>query len=482
MSKELCYRSATELAMMIKSKDISSLELTQAFIDRIEEHDQKINAVVVRTFENALESAEKADNAVANGEELGPLHGVPMTIKESYVMAGTPSTWGIEANKDNYSDTDGLAVSRFKKAGAHFLGKTNVPKDLADVQSYNVIYGTTNNPWNLERVPGGSSGGSGAALAAGFSALEAGSDIGGSIRTPAHFCGVFGHKPTWGIIPMQGHEVMPGVPDADLSVCGPLARDASDLATALDVMAGPAGRDSIGWQLSLPRYDFEDLKDLKVAVWATDDMSPVSKETEQRVLDVAKCFEKAGSTVAYDARPDFDIKKSHITYQNLLTAVMSSAQPESFVEETRRKVSSLEAGDQSIEAVVTRAGIMMHRDWIRHNFRREKLRSAWDAFFKEWDVLICPQFNTPAFEHDQRPFSERSSVVDGEIFPYMQSVFWAGLIVASYLPSTVFPSGLGKEGLPIGVQVASGPYQDYKTIEVSRLISREIGGFEAPDL
>ena len=147
--------------------------------------------------------------------------------------------------------------------------------------------------------------------------------------------------------------------------------------------------------------------------------------------------------MAYDARPDFDIKKSHITYQNLLTAVMSSAQPESFVEETRRKVSSLEAGDQSIEAIVTRAGIMMHRDWIRHNFRREKLRSAWDAFFKEWDVLICPQFNGPAFEHDQRPFSERSSVVDGEIFPYMQSVFWAGLIVASYLPSTVFPSGLG---------------------------------------
>ena len=174
MSKELCYQSATDLAMMIKRKDISSLELTQAFIDRIEEHDKKINAVVVRTFENALESAEKADNAVANGEELGPLHGVPMTIKESYVMAGTPSTWGIEANKDNYSDTDGLAVSRFKKAGAHFLGKTNVPKDLADVQSYNVIYGTTNNPWNLERVPGGSSGGSGAALAAGFSALEAG--------------------------------------------------------------------------------------------------------------------------------------------------------------------------------------------------------------------------------------------------------------------------------------------------------------------
>ncbi|HEY5644805.1 MAG TPA: amidase family protein, partial [Pseudomonadales bacterium] len=186
----IAYLTALELAEKIRRKEISSTELTQLYIDRIEKYDGKVNAVIVRRFDEALERAAEADRALAEGRELGPLHGVPMTIKESYVMAGTPSTWGIADFKENFSDTDGLAVKRFRAAGAHFLGKTNVPTDLADFQSYNPIYGTTGNPWDTSRTPGGSSGGSAAALAAGFSGLEAGSDIGGSIRNPAHFCGV----------------------------------------------------------------------------------------------------------------------------------------------------------------------------------------------------------------------------------------------------------------------------------------------------
>ena len=212
MSQDLAFRSAQALAQLVRSGAISSVELTRHFIDRIERFDDDINAVVVRTFERALEDAAAADAALARSEAIGPLHGLPLTIKESYVMAGTPATWGIEAQRDNVADADGVAVGRFRAAGAHFLGKTNVPVDLGDIQSYNPIYGQTNNPWNLERTPGGSSGGSAAAVAAGFSALEAGSDIGGSIRTPAHFSGVFGHKPTWGIVPMSGHEVVAGVP------------------------------------------------------------------------------------------------------------------------------------------------------------------------------------------------------------------------------------------------------------------------------
>ena len=240
------YRSALELAAAIKSREISSVELTQLYIDRIEKYDGDVNAVIVRTFDHALAAAERADRALAEGQDLGPLHGVPMTIKESYVMADTPSTWGMEDFRDNVSDEDGLAVKRFRAAGAHFLGKTNVPTDLADFQSYNPIYGTTGNPWDTSRTPGGSSGGSAAALAAGFTGLEAGSDIGGSIRNPAHFCGVYGHKPTYGIIPMQGHELVAGIPEADLAVCGPLARSAEDLKVALDIMAGPAERTSAG--------------------------------------------------------------------------------------------------------------------------------------------------------------------------------------------------------------------------------------------
>ena len=282
----IAYESATELAERIRNGEISSRELTELYIDRIEKYDGQINAMVVRTFEAARTAADRADAALARNELFGPLHGVPMSIKESYVIADTPATFGIEAFKNNVASADGLAVSRFKAAGAHFLGKTNVPKDLADFQSYNSIYGTTGNPWDTTRTPGGSSGGSAAALAAGFTALEAGSDIGGSIRNPAHFCGVFGHKPTYGIVPMQGHELIPGQPEADLAVCGPLARSAEDLQLALSIMAGPAEREALGWSLDLPAADITCLKDFRVAIWATDSLAPVTKEIEARALKV----------------------------------------------------------------------------------------------------------------------------------------------------------------------------------------------------
>jgi amidase len=476
------YRSAHELAQCINNKEISSTELTQHYIDRIEAHDGAINAVVVRTFEQALEDAREADKAVARGRDLGALHGVPMTIKESYVMAQTPSTWGLEAYRENRSAVDGLAVQRFRAAGAVFLGKTNVPADLADFQSYNPVYGTTSNPWNTARVPGGSSGGSAAALAAGFCALEAGSDIGGSIRTPAHFCGVYGHKPTWGIVPQQGHELFPGVPDSDLSVCGPLARDAQDLALGLDIMAGPTARESMGWQLCLPRPSFKRLKDLRVAIWPTAEMAPVSAETQARVVQVGETLARLGVTVSDSARPEFDLKRAHVTYQSLLTAVMSSAQPAERVQEMQAVVAGFDPGDQSTEAVNARAAVMLHRDWIRHNFRREKLRVAWDAFFRQWDILICPQMPVPAIPHDHRPFAERSITVDGQARPYFEPLFWSGLVIASYLPSTVFPTGLSSSGLPVGLQAVSGPYQDYKTIEFARLLAAELGGFVAPEM
>ncbi len=480
MSDELSFSSARALAEKIADKQISSVELTQHYIERIERLDEAVNAVVVRTFDRALADAAAADAALARGDANGPLHGVPMTIKESYVMQGTPSTWGIPAYKDNVSDTDGLAVRRFREAGAVFLGKTNVPIDLADFQSYNEIYGTTNNPWNAEHVPGGSSGGSAASVAAGFAALEAGSDIGGSIRTPAHFCGVFGHKPTWGIVPQEGHELFPGVPDSDLSVCGPLARDAGDLALALDVMAGPSEREAVGWKLNLPTPGFSKLQELRVAVWPTDDMAPVSAETADRVSNVADKLAALGATVSDTARPDFDVRKAHMTYQSLLTAVMSSAQPAERVPEMQKFAAGFDAEDSSTEAVNARAAVMLHRDWIRHNFRREKLRLAWDAFFTEWDVLICPQFTVPAIKHDHRPMGERSISVDGTERPYFEAIFWAGLIIASYLPSTVFPTGVSASGLPIGLQAVCGPYRDHQSIEVARLLSQEIGGFTPP--
>lgn len=475
------YSTALEIAAAIKNKDISATEITQTYIDRIEQYDTEINAVVVRRFEAALKEAAEADARVQSGEALGPLHGVPMTIKESYVLADTPSTWGIEAFADNMSSEDGLAVARFKAAGATFLGKTNVPTDLADYQSYNPIYGTTGNPWDTSRTPGGSSGGSSASLAAGFAALEAGSDIGGSIRNPAHFCGVYGHKPTYGIVPMQGHALVPNIPDADLAVCGPLARSAGDLSVALDIMAGPAPREATGWRLELPAGDISDLSKLRVAVWHTEAIAPVDTETRDRVQQVADTFARLGAKVDDQARPDFDFTAAHANYQTLLTAVMSAALKGDLLAAAEERAARYTAGDQSAEAVSARAAVISHRDWIRTNTKREKLRLAWQQFFEDYDLLICPQMATPAFPHDQsEPLAMREIQVDGVAQAYFQQSFWSGIVVNSYLPSTVFPTGLSKSGLPIGLQAVSAPYRDHRCIQTAGLITEHLGGFEAP--
>ncbi len=475
------FATALELADAVRNKEVSSRELTQMYIDRIEKYDDDINAVVVRRFDAALAEADTADARIASGETLGPLHGVPMTIKESYVIADTPATWGIEAFRDNVAKKDGLAVSRFRAAGAHFLGKTNVPTDLADFQSYNPIYGTTGNPYDTSRTPGGSSGGSAASLAAGFAGLEAGSDIGGSIRNPAHFCGVYGHKPTYGIIPMQGHELVENIPEADLAVCGPLARSAEDLHLALDVMAGPPPREALGWSLNLPAADFSDLKGVRVALWSTDEMAPVAHDVQERVERVGELLRDAGAVVSDTARPEFDMEFGMRNYMTLLTSVMTAAMPDEAVAEAEKAAAALDPNDNSTDAVNLRASVIPHRDWIRTNTQREKLRLAWQRFFEDWDILVCPQMATAAFPHDHKPMPERTLLVNNQEQPYFQQLFWAGLIVNSYLPSTVFPTGLNEEGLPIGLQAVSAPYRDHRCIEFARLITQMIGGFTPPE-
>lgn len=480
MSASLAFSPAVRLAELIRAKEVSSVEVTELYIDRIERLDGDVNAVIVRIFERALEDAKAADASLARGEVRGPLHGVPMTIKESYVLADTPATWGIEAYRYNVASKDGLAVQRFRAAGAHFLGKTNVPVDLADLQSRNPIYGATCNPWSADRSPGGSSGGSAAAMAAGFSGLEAGSDIGGSVRTPAVFCGVYGHKPTWGIVPQAGHEIVEGVPDPDVSVCGPLARDAADLAVALDVMAGPTAREAVGWRLELPPADISSLANLRVALWEDDDLAPVATEIADKVAMVGDVLARLGAKVSDTARPDFDIRKSEATYRSLATATMASGQPASRIAEIQKLVDGLDPADDSLAAINARASVMSHLEWIRHNFRREKLRRAWGAFFEDWDVVICPEASVVAFPHDRRPLAERTVTVNGQERPYFEQIFWAGLGNVGLLPCTAFPAGLSRDGLPIGLQVMSMSYRDHRTIEFARLIAEEIGGFEPP--
>ena len=477
---DLAFRSALELAAAIRRKEVSALELTDHYIARIERYDAGINAVVVRDFERARAAARAADAALARGTVLGPLHGLPMTIKESFNLAGTPTTWGVPSFKDNIATEDAEYVRKLKGAGAHFLGKTNVPLNLGDFQSFNEIYGTTNNPWNHARIPGGSSGGSAAALAAGLTGLEAGSDIGGSIRNPAHFCGVYGHKPTWGIVPPQG-QVLPGmIAPPDIAVVGPMARSAEDLALSMDLVAGADPDNVAGWKLELPRPVKQSLKDYRIAVWSTDERMPVSREIADRALQLGDTLRRLGATVSDTARPDIDLDHSSRVYQGLLWGVMGAGLTEEQKAEYRAIVGTLAADDHSAPASAARGSIQAHATWLRSNNDRFALRAAWRRFFTEWDILICPQMPTTAFAHDHGDYMGRTIRVDNANFQYMQQLFWAGQITVAHLPSTVFPTGPSSEGLPIGLQAVGAEFNDYVTIDFARLLAKEIGGFVPP--
>ena len=475
---EIAFASATELAARIQRKEISSAELLALYFERVDRLNPALNAIIVQRRDEAMARAQAADAALARGERWGPLHGVPMTVKESYDVAGTPTTWGAPHLKDNIATKDALSISRLKDAGVVIFGKTNVPLMLSDFQSYNDVYGTTNNPWDLSRVPGGSSGGTAAALAAGLTGIDTGSDIGGSIRNPAHFCGVFGHKPTWNLLPPRGH-AMPGVlTPSDISVIGPLARCATDLEIAVQAMAGPDEITSRGMQLNLPELA-KPASALRVAVWRDDAMAVVDASVAERVDAVAEALGRLGAQVDYDARP-VESEHTHTVYQCLLQATMSARLPEDRYQSILRQVEELPAEDTSLAATIQRSQVARFRDWTANNELRTHIRWQWHAFFEGYDIVLAPVMATSAFPHDHRPFGERTVVVNGNAEPYFNQVFWAGLASVAYLPSTVIPTGPDQAGLPIGVQIIGPEYGDLITIGVAKLLEREGFAFTPP--
>ena len=479
---ELAFLDATTLVGKIKNNDISSSEMLEHYIRRMDAHNPEINAIVVCQLDKARARAKQADEALGRGEDWGPLHGLPMTVKESYDIAGLPTTWGDPKNKDNIATQDAVACQRLQNAGAVIFGKTNVPINLADFQSYNEIYGTTGNPHNLERTPGGSSGGSAAALAAGLTGLEMGSDIGGSIRNPAHYCGVYGHKPTWGVLPMRGHAPKGVLTGSDISVIGPLARSAEDLALVMDIAGGADDIHQPGWDLKLPIPTQKSLADYRIGVWLDDPLAPVDESMKERVLQVAQLVESAGGKVDYNARPNFDVQASHDAYTALLHSAMSARQDESVFKANVARREALDENDMSSLAQVTRASSLYYKEWHAINERRTHLRWAWHEFFQQYDLLLTPMCMTSAFPHDQNPKnSERMITVNNSPVNYFEQVFWAGLTGVSYLPSTVFPTGLDSQSLPIGVQVVAREMGDLYCIEFSRLVTQTLGGFVAPE-
>ena len=485
-SSTLAYRSTHELVAMLVARQVSAVELLHQSIARIEALDPRINAVVVRDFERAHTDASAADAALARGERR-PLLGVPMTVKEAYNVAGLPTSWGIPSFKDWRPDEDAVAVARLKAAGAVILGKTNIPIVLSDWQSYNEVYGTTNNPWDLARTPGGSSGGSAASLAAGYVSLELGSDLGGSIRVPAHFCGVCGHKPTYGIVSYRGHQFPKSDPSTfrDLAVAGPLARNAADLALALDVIAGPDEPDAIAYRLTLPPARHNELKDFRVLVIDAHPLQPTSSILQAALDRLADRLTKAGVKVGRSSPVLPDLAAQARTYSQLIGAWASPLTPLPLYHQIETVTAALPPDDDSLRAWRLRGLVMANRDWLAADQPRFRLKRQWHELFREWDVVLCPPSPTVAFAHDHNPdFNARRLEIDGKPFPsYIDLMLaWAGVATLPGLPATVMPIDRSETGLPIGVQIVGPAFEDRTTLAFAAFMEREFGGFVPPPL
>jgi amidase len=480
------FETAVNLSAALAAKKVSAVELARDAIARIERHDGKINAICVRDFERGLQAAKDADAALARGERK-PLLGIPLTVKESYNMAGLPTTWGIPQQKNFIPGEDALAITRVKEAGGVILGKTNVPLGLADWQSYNDIYGITNNPYDPSRTPGGSSGGSSAALAAGYGPLSLGSDIAGSLRVPAFHCGVYAHKPTLALVPTRGHTAPPLPPlpyNRDLAVIGPMARGAADLSLLLDVIAGPdpleAGK---AYRLELPPARHGMLKEFRILLVDSDPLLPTDTSVRASIEKLASHLEKSGVKVTRQSPLLPDIAASSRLYMRLLMSLLGASYPPEAYARVQAAVAQLAPDDMSIGAEMLRGIPLSHREWVMADGGRTQLQAQWRGLFRNFDAVICPIMPTPAYPQDHSPDQTLRRIdIDGKKYPYTDQFIWPGIATLPGLPSTAIPTGFSPDGLPVGVQIVGPWLEDRTTIKLAELIEREFGGFKPPPM
>lgn len=482
---EICLEPAHRLLALLRERKLTAVDLLERHRIRLERLNPALNAVIATAFEPARERARQADAATARGESWGPLHGLPMTIKDTFEVAGLTTVAGAPVLKDYRPKATAPAVERLLGAGAIVFGKTNVPLYAGDVQTHNAVFGITRNPWNLERTPGGSSGGAAAALAAGLTPLELGSDVAGSIRTPAHFCGVYGHKPSSGLVPTRGH--VPGPPgtigEADLVAAGPMARSAEDLALALQVLAGRAGPEASSWRIVLPKPRHAALGDCRVLAWLDDPACPVDASARAPLDAAVEKLRAAGVKVVTSPAP-FKLAELHELYFTLLGAIFGVGLPEKLYR--RAWITGRLAGLFGRDRVDTLPGFLRrttlsHREWLKAHEQRERLRLKFEALFQSHDVLLMPVNRIAAPPHNTKgsPYS-RTITVNGAAAPYATQFTWIGPATLAGLPATSAPVGLTADGLPVGIQIVGAHGADLTTIDFARQLAGLTGGFSAP--
>lgn len=449
-----------ELSEALQEKQLSSRELLENYLQRIDKLNPALNAVVTLDADRALEAAAAADEETARGESRGALHGLPTTIKDAIETAGIRSTGGATELKHHVPVQDAPAVARLRSAGAIVFGKTNVPRWSGDIQTYNDLFGATNNPWDHSRTTGGSSGGAGAAVATGLTSFELGTDIGGSVRIPSNYCGVCGHKPSFGVIPQRGYldHVGGGTTDADINVFGPIARSAGDLALLLDVLAGPTGENTKAWRLELPAARHGDIREYRIGTWLDDPACEVDSDVVSALTNAADLLRSAGAEVTAE-RPPIALADASALFASLISAAVSVS--------TDKETADAFGGT--------------HRTWLDHDEARARMRAVWSDWFRDHDVLLCPVMPMPAFPHDHHgTIMDRTVTINGRQRPQIDTLSWTGLVGVACLPSTVVPVGFTPGGLPVGVQVV-GPYlEDRSSLFVAAQLAELTGGYRPP--
>jgi amidase len=476
------FLSATDLLGMLSRRELSSVELLQHYLDRIDRLDRPVNAFVTFDVERAVERAQEADALRTSGTELGPLHGLPMSVKDCFETAGLRTTCGFEALADYVPDEDAVAVHRLRAAGVIVFAKTNLPTSAADGQSFNPVAGTTSNPWDVDRSPSGSSGGAAAALAMDFTALELGSDISGSIRLPAHACGVLGLKPSRGLVPLRGH--IPGPPGtaavADMNVAGPLARTAEDLELAFSVLAGPDAANAKAWTLQLPPPRATELGGYRLAFWLDDPACAVDREVLDVLGGAIARLEAAGAQLVEDPGP-VPLSDTARVHRTLLMGVSCSGPAD---EDFAAMLAAVDAGaaqGDDDRARHLRWLTQTKREWNAANEERARMRDRYAEFFDRFDALLCPVGPVAAIPHDHNPdMVGRRILVNGQPREYWDQVSWIGAASACGLPAVSVPVGLTESGLPVGLQILAPYLEDLTAIDLARAITEAAGGFVAP--
>jgi amidase len=474
------FASATEMLHALRARQISAVELLDLHLRRVERYNPRLNAIVIPNYDHARQVAAQADEARAREEDRAFL-GLPLTIKDCIYVEGLPTTGGVPDRADAIPEEDAPIVARVRAAGGVIMGKTNVPPYAADYQSANPLFGRSNNPWDLSRTPGGSTGGGAAAVAAGLTPLEFGGDFAGSIRVPAAFCGVYGHKPSETAVPRRGHFPGPNTSNAAtaMAVQGPLARSAKDLELAFDVVAGPDVGEDVAWRLEVPPARHERLADYRVAVLPPFEWLPVDAEITTALDRLATQLGRAGAQVKeIQAEAWGDVRDYHQTYTSIMSAMGSTGRPR---EECHEEAGAIRRNTDDAYDLARADGLEASAsDYVIWFGRREHYRAALRAFFERWDVLLTPANIVNAFPHTDAPYDERWLDVNGEAVRYGWQTVYPSLGNLSGHPATAFPVGLTRSGLPIGLQ-AIGPYLEDRTpIRFAALVAREFGGFRRP--